>query len=199
MNKIKELEFLIDAFRSIPGVGSKNAKRYAIHILNQDFKYASTFAQRLIDAKSIIKKCNLCNNFTTNEICNFCKDNNRKKTLCIVSTYDDFERINDTGSYIGYYFILGGEVGTKNKIKFEDIDVQKIIVTINTLKIEEIIIATSFSINGEATAEYIRTKLKHLNNLSIYRIGFGIPLNANIDYIDDETIKESFSNKRRIG
>lgn len=199
MSKIKELEYLVDAFRSLPGVGIKNARRFANYIVNQDSKFVSIFAQRLIDANLLVKKCNLCNNFTTNDICEICSSTNKNHTLCIVGTYEDFERINDAKIYNGYYFILGGEVGVKNKIKFDDIDIQKIIVAINTLSINEVIIATSFSINGEATAEYIKAKLKHLNTISIYRIGFGIPLNANIDYIDNETIKESFVAKKKIG
>ncbi len=198
MSKLKELEYLIDAFRSLPGVGTKNAKRFASFVINSDDIYASTFAKRILEAKNVIKKCNICNNLTNKDICEICSNNERAKSLCVVATYEDFERINDANTYDGYYFILGTELGINSKRKNEEIDIQKLFVAINSLKINEVIIATSFSLAGEATSEYIRVKLKPLTNISIYRIGFGIPLNANIDYIDNETMKESFANKKKL-
>ena len=99
--------------------------------------------------------------------------------------------------YQGYYYILLDNEDSEKKVNLDKIDIQKIITAINTHKINEIIIATNFSLKGEIIANFIKSKLQHLD-IHIFRIGFGVPLNANIDYIDEETIKESFKNKRRL-
>lgn len=197
MKKPREFEFLLDAFKSLPGVGSKSALRYTFYLINQDKKYKEEFASRILDISNNIKKCNLCNNIANGDICTICSDNTKNKTLCIVSTFEDLERIDESHNYNGYYHIIGYENNIKN-YKLTNINIDLIKKQIVCLSIKEVIIATNFSLVGEAASQYINNNLSTLNGIDIYRLGFGIPLNASIDYIDDETIKESLINKKKL-
>ncbi len=197
MIKSKFFEYLVDAFKALPGVGQKTAKKYAYYIINEDMIFVNKFAQRLLDAKQNLKRCNICNCICEDTICNICNHQQFQKSLCVVLNDEDFEHIVNSKIYQGYYYILLDNEDSEKKVNLDKIDIQKIITAINTHKINEIIIATNFSLKGEIIANFIKSKLQHLD-INIFRIGFGVPLNANIDYIDEETIKESFKNKRRL-
>lgn len=197
MTKPKEFEFLVDALKSLPGVGTKNATRYAFFLINKDEKYKKEFIKRIIDATTNIVKCELCNNITNNKICSICDNENREHSLCIVSSIEDLDRIEQSHNFFGYYHIIDCIEDLK-KYKLTNIDINLIKHQIDLLKIDSVTIATNFSLIGEAISEYLQQKLKDIPNLNIYRIGFGIPLNANIDYIDDDTIRESLLNRKKL-
>lgn len=197
MNKPKEFVFLHDAFKSLPGVGTKSANRFIHHILNQDSVYQKEFIKRILDLTNTVKKCDYCHNLATDQYCEICRSFSRTKQLCIVSSIEDLERIEESGNYQGYYNVIGNNIDLR-KFKLNSIDLNSIQKQVNDLDITDIIIATSFSIIGEAISEYLQANLKLATKVGIYRLGFGIPLNANIDYIDDETIRESFLNKKKI-
>lgn len=197
MKKPKEFDFLVDAFKSLPGVGTKSATRYAFFLLNRDQRYKDEFIKRLVDASSAIHKCELCNNLAEAATCSICADRMRDKSLCIVASIEDLDRIEQSHNFFGYYHILDCMPDLKH-FKLTSINMDLVKKQIQTLEIKELVIATSFSLIGEAISEYIKNNLSHRSDLSIYRIGFGVPLNANIDYIDNDTIRESLLNKKRI-
>lgn len=195
----KDFEYLVDALKSLPGVGTKNAKKWAFFLLNQDLKYINDFTKRIINAKTNIKKCTQCSNFCENKVCDICSNEHRnKKTLMIVSNIEDLERIESSNVFNGLYHITGGEISIRKSVPVEHTNITTIRNRVIDNEINDVIIATSFSHDGEMTADYILRMLSDLNDVNVYRIGFGIPLNASIDYADDETIKQSLLNKRML-
>lgn len=195
--KIPELEHLIDILKSLPGVGHKNATKWAYFLLNQDAQYIDIFSNRLKNAHTKIKHCKQCYNLSTTEICNICSDPNRDQSqLCVISSIEDLQRIEDSGNYSGLYFVLNGEVNPR----FPDKSLDSFIVLYNYISrsnFKEVIIATNFTISGQLTAKKILELLETLP-IKIYRIGFGLSLNSALDYADDETIKYALINKNYL-
>lgn len=196
--KIPEMEYLIDALKSLPGLGRKTATKWAFFLLEQDEMYIDAFLKRIKNAHQKIKHCKNCFNLTTQEICDICNDQQRcLNQLCIISTVEDLQRMEDSGNYSGLYFVLNGELSVRNR----DYNLKRLTYLSNHIQnnphITEVIIATNFSMNGELTSKKILEVLEKFN-LKIYRIGFGLPLNSSIDYADDETIKYALINKSKL-
>lgn len=195
--KIPELEHLIDILKSLPGVGHKNATKWAYFLLNQDSKYIDIFLNRLKNAHTKIKHCKQCYNLSVTDTCNICSDSNRDRSqLCLVSSIEDLQRLEDSGNYSGLYFVLNGEVNPR----FPDKPLDSFIVLYNYVSksnFKEVIIATNFTIGGQITAKKLLELLETLP-VKIYRIGFGLSLNSALDYADDETIKYALINKNYL-
>lgn len=198
INKPKDLELLIDAFKSLPSVGTKNATRYAYHIVKSDNLYINEFIKRITNAKNNLKYCSLCHNITTNDICNICINENRDDVILVVDSIADLDKIEELNIHKGYYHVLHGEINSKKGITDKELFINDIIDHIKKTNIKNVLIATSFSIAGEITAEYIKNLLKNINDINIYRIGFGLPTNSSIDYSDEQTLKYALINKRKI-
>ena len=199
MSKPVEFEMLVDALKSLPGVGTKNAKKWAFFLLQQDQKYIDDFIKRIKDAKTNIIKCKYCSNFGNRDECDICSNDYRDFTkLMIVTTNEDLERIESANIYNGLYHITNGEVSLRKNVVIEHTNIKIIKERVLNGSFKEIIIATSYTHDGEVTADYIVKMLEDIKDIQIYRIGFGIPLNSSIDYADDETLKQSIANKRKI-
>ena len=196
--KINELDLLIDAIKSLPGVGTKNATKWAYFLLNQDSIYITTFLNRIKTAYENIKHCSLCYNYSKNDVCNICSNTSRNRNqLCVVSTVEDLHRLDDSNNYNGLYFVLNGECNIR-KPDYIPKGISLLHKYIeNNPNIEEVIIATNFTINGQITSSKIVDSLQ-VFNLKIYRIGFGLPLNSALDYADNETIKYALMNKNKL-
>ncbi len=198
MHTIEELEYLIDSLKSLPGVGYKTATKWAYFLINKDTRYINEFTHRIINAKNSIRYCNNCNNFSKTSICSICSNNYRNhRQICIVSYIEDLQRIEESGVYNGIYYVLHNEANPRK--------LNEIISIINKFKnkldehreIDEIIIATNFTLAGQFTANKLCENLNNFNG-RIYRIGLGLPINSALDYADNETIKYSFINKNKI-
>ncbi len=196
MKNPKEYIFLLDAFKSLPNIGTKGATKIANFFLAQDEKYRKEFITRLQEASNKLTSCTYCNSISISEVCEVCSCPTREKSICIVSNLEDQQRIEESRLFRGYYHIL--MINPNKNLNMTDFDLSKLVSQMKALNVNEIIIATSFSIYGEVIAEYIKSQLNQIEGVTIYRLGFGIPLNASIDYIDDETIKQSFVNKKKI-
>jgi recombination protein RecR len=141
--KTTGFEFLIDALKSLPGVGKKQAEKIAYFLALKDEQYIKEFTQRINDVHHKIKFCKQCNNFSTNELCEICSNQTRlQNKLCVISMIEDLEKIESTNSYIGLYYVLQGEIDVKNKTKLDQNIVKKFMDLIQTHKFEEIILAT---------------------------------------------------------
>ncbi len=200
LNKPNEFHLLIDAIESLPTIGKRNAQKIALHLVNQDWKYIDELVNRIINAKTKIKKCIICNNLTTHSICEICKDTTRDHTsLCVVSNYESLNKIEESLSHKGVYYVLHGELMSKNtNSDVIEVNLQDFINRVKEdKKLKSIIIATSFTYSGEYTSQYIIHSLMNYN-IDIYRIGFGLPLNFELNYADNKTLQESFLNKRII-
>ena len=194
----KSLQDLIDSFSMYPGIGPKTAERLAFFTIQKMKKeHVELFSKNLINAVETIKKCSICGNFTDNDVCDICKDNSRNNTLIIVESSKDvivFERINQ---YNGKYHVLNGLISPLNGIGPEEIGVNSLFDRIKNEDIREVIIATSSTIDGEMTAMYITNCLKN-SNVDVYRIGYGLPAGADIEYADDITLIRALEGKRKI-
>lgn len=190
-----EFDYLVDALKSLPGVGYKNATKWAYFLLEQDSSYVDLFINRLKNAHNKIKNCNQCNNLTTKDLCDICTSSNRDTTqVCVVNSIEDLQRIEDSNNYHGLYFVLKEEVNPKQP----DANLKCLVSLYNYISnchgVKEVIIATNFTISGQLMAKKIVDLLTPCS-IKIYRIGFGLPLNGAIDYADDETIKYALMNK----
>ncbi|MDE7433947.1 MAG: toprim domain-containing protein [Mycoplasmoidaceae bacterium] len=143
MNNI-DFDYLIDALKSLPGVGKKQAERIAHFLLKQDEKFIQEFIGRLQKAKRNIKICQICNNYCTGEICDICANDSRDKTkLCIVSSQEDLQKVENTNSYTGRYYVLSGELDVKSKTPINQLNIQKLMDLLKSNKIKQVIIATN--------------------------------------------------------
>lgn len=190
-----EFDYLVDALKSLPGVGYKNATKWAYFLLEQDSNYVDSFINRLKNAHNKIKNCNQCNNLTTKDLCDICTSSHRDTTqVCVVNSIEDLQRIEDSNNYHGLYFVLKEEVNPKQP----DANLKCLVSLYNYISdrhcVKEVIIATNFTISGQLMAKKIVDLLTPCT-IKIYRIGFGLPLNGAIDYADDETIKYALMNK----
>ncbi|WP_031488801.1 recombination mediator RecR [Ureaplasma canigenitalium] len=199
MGKNNDFELLVDALKSLPNVGGRNAKRFAFFLIKQDMKYINEFVDRIITAKEKLSYCRNCGNLATDIFCDICNDNYRdRKKLLIVSSIEDLEKIEDSNFFKGLYHVTHGELSIRKGTAIEHTNLSNIKDRVLNGNFDEIIIATSYTHDGEMTAEYITNMLKDIEHIKIYRIGFGIPLNASINYADNETLKQSLINKREI-
>lgn len=198
MNKPKDFLLLVDAFKSFPAIGQKNAIKYAYHILNCDEFFIKEFLNRINNAKKNLRYCQMCHNLCFgNELCDICSSNRREKTLCIVDSIEGLDKIEESQIFNGYYHVLHGELNPKKNISEKNLYINDLISHLKKYQIKDILIATSLSIPGEMTCEYIRNLLIN-EDVNIYRIGFGIPNNSSINYSDDQTLKFALINKRKI-
>ena len=189
---------LINCFKILPGIGEKTAERLALAILKLDDEMIDLFVTSLSDIKSKVKRCSICNNFTEEDICDICNDNRRDhSTICIVEEPKNiilFERI---GKYNGLYHVLNGLISPLEGINPEDINIDALFKRIEDGDIKEIIIAVKPSIEGETTALYI-SKMLEGKNVIVSKIAHGVPIGADIDYIDAITLELALEDRKKI-
>ena len=165
--------------------------------MNLNKEDATSFSNNIINAINNIKKCKVCGMITENDICDICNDHDRKNILMIVENVRDvmaFEKIN---YYNGKYHILNGAISPMNGIGAEDLMIEKIFERIQKEDIKEVIISTSSSLDGEMTAMYIKKYLENYN-VNVYRIGYGLPAGADIEYADDITLMRALESKKEM-
>ncbi len=197
---------LIELFREFPGIGPRQAKRFVYFILNRNPAYASDLSKLLTEVRSTVHNCDTCFRFfpnTTSTTCSVCRDTSREnKSLMIVSHDVDFENIEKTHFYNGYYFILGGTVPILEKNPEKRIRQSELVQTIeNKIKngLSEIIIALSYNPEGENTLSYLTQILKPLsekNNIKISTLGRGLSTGTELEYSDSDTIKNALKNRQ---
>lgn len=194
----ESLQKLIDSFKKFPGIGPKNAERLAFYtIMNLKKEDAMSFSNNIINSIDNIKKCSICGMITENDICDICIDEDRENKLMIVEGVKDVMSFEKTNFYKGKYHILNGVISPLNGISGDDLKLDKLFDRIQNEKIEEVVLATSSSMDGEMTAMYIK-KLLEKSNVKIYRIGYGLPVGADIEYADDITLMRAIEGKKEM-
>ncbi len=198
--KPKEFEYLIDAINSLPSIGGKVAEKIAYFLINQDEKYLCEFINRIKQAKLKIKYCEQCNNFSYEKLCPICLNNERdNKKLLIVNNINELNKIEATGVFDGIYFVLNDEINVKTKKNINEKIIKKLVLLCKKKIFNEIIIATNFTINGEATNIFIKKLLSQiLPNAIFYKLAIGLPINSALDYADDITLKAAIKNKIKV-
>jgi len=192
----KSFNDLITMFQKLPGVGEKSAQRYAFNILEMSQEDIDEIINSLNNLHKI-KKCHICGYLTDEDECLFCKDKERKdETIMVLAFPQDVAAIEKTGSYNGRYHVLNGLISSSKGIFPEDINIQGLLNRIND-NTQEIIIATSPTIDGEMTALYLDKILKDKNVL-VTRLAHGLPMGASLDYADELTLIKAMNNRRKI-
>ena len=192
------LQKLIDSFKKYPGIGPKNAERLAFFtIMNLKKEEALLFSENIINSINSIKKCSICGMITENDICDICKDCDRENKLMIVEGVKDVMSFEKTNYYKGKYHILNGVISPLNGISGEDLKIDKINERIKNENISEVIISTSSNLDGEMTAMYIK-KMLEKESVNVYRIGYGLPVGADIEYADDITLMRAIEGKKEM-
>jgi recombination protein RecR len=190
------LNALIEALRRLPGVGVKSASRMAFHLLQHDREGAQLLAQSLMQATARIRHCSLCHTFSEDEVCGTCRDPNRDATkLCVVETPADQAALERTAAYRGRYFVLMGKLSPLDGIGPRDIGLAKLFERATDGVVQEVILATNFTAEGEATAHVIGEALKQ-RGLKVTRLARGVPAGSELEYVDLGTIAHALVDRR---
>ncbi len=196
MGKEPTLDALIDALRRLPGVGQKSAQRMAFHMLQHDREGASRIAASLQSAVANVRHCERCHTFTEAPVCGTCLDPARDaRQLCVVETPADQAALERTGSYRGLYFVLMGRLSPLDGIGARDIGVQQLLERAGDGVVREVILATNFTAEGEATAHVIAEALK-ARGLQVTRLARGVPAGSELEYVDLSTIAHALVDRR---
>ena len=194
----KTITNLIECFKKLPGVGEKSAERMALSCLNLDEETIKLFKTSLENSKIKIKTCQRCGNLSEEDECPICQNTNSDKTtLCIVEESKNIVLFEKMGSFNGRYHVLGGLISPLDGINPEDININSLINRIEEEKIKEIILAVKPTIEGETTALYIKKMLED-KDVKITKIAHGIPMGADIDYIDPLTLEIALEGRSQI-
>ena len=189
---------LIESFKKLPGIGEKTAERLALSMLSMDDSIINMFSESISNLKKNIKRCEICNNLSESSLCTICEDNKRNKSIiCVVEEPKNiilFEKIN---IFDGYYHVLDGLISPIDGVNPEDINIQSLINRVRKDKINEIILALKPSIEGETTSLYI-SKILEEENVKITKIAYGIPMGADMDYVDSLTLELALENRMDV-
>lgn len=198
MNYPKTILMLIESFKKLPGIGEKTAERLALSTLNMDDDTIETFSKSLKEVKNKIKKCAKCGSYTENELCDICLSETRDhSTICVVEESKNVIQFEKVGTYNGVYHVLGGLISPLEGINPENINLNSLKKRIKEENIKEIILAIKPSIEGETTALYI-SKMLEGEQIKITKIAHGIPMGADIDYIDPLTLEIAMEDRTTI-
>ncbi len=194
----RQLEILIKELTKLPGVGEKSAQRLAFHILDKDEDQVNALATAMQNAKRQLKHCSICGNLTDQDPCAICSDPGRRKDqICVVETPRDLMAMERIREYKGTYHVLYGVISPMDGIGPEDINLKSLIKRLQGQDVEEVIIATNPTIQGEATAMYI-SKLLNPAGIKVSRIAHGIPVGSDLEFADEVTLLKSFEGRRTI-
>lgn len=192
------LENLIDKFASLPGIGRKSAQRLAFYVLGLPEGEARDFAAAIVDAKSSVHCCKVCQNLTEGELCSICASEQRDKgTICVVSEPRDVLSIERGHEYNGTYHVLHGALSPMSHVGPDDIKIKELLVRAAEDDVEEVIMATNPDTEGEATAMYISRLLKPFN-IKVTRLAYGIPVGSNLEFADDATLNRALEGRTEM-
>ncbi len=190
------LEALVQALKRLPGVGQRSASRMAFHLLQHDREGAQMLSHALHHAVNAVMHCARCHTLTEFEICGTCQDSSRDQTrLCVVETPSDQSAMERTQAYKGMYFVLMGKLNPIEGIGPKDIGMQKLIERVNDGLVQEVILATNFTAEGEATAHVLSDVFKR-KGLTVTRLARGVPVGSELEYVDLGTIAHALVDRR---
>ena len=193
------MKSLIEEFSKMPGIGPKSAQRLAFHILKSSKTDAEALSKAILKVKDSVKFCNICNNLSDENLCEICKSPSRSKSLlCVVEEPNDIATIERSGTFNGVYHVLLGSLSPLDGIGPSDLKIKELLERVKKDKFKEIIIATDFNTEGEATALYLLKVLKD-SGAKLTRVAYGIPVGGDLAYADQATIIKAFEGRRPLG
>ncbi len=192
------LERLIEQFAKLPGIGRKGATRLAYQVLSMDREEAMEFAHAIEDAHTKIHRCKVCQNFTEQEICPICSSASRDHSvICVVENPRDVTAFERTREFRGVYHVLHGLISPMDGIGAEQLCIKELLLRIRNGGVNEIIMATNPTVEGEATAMYIAKLVKPLG-VKATRLAYGLPVGSNLEYADEVTLGRSLANRGEL-
>ncbi len=192
------LEKLINCFKKLPGIGEKNAERMALSVMNFKDEDADNFAEALKNVKKNLHKCSICGHLTENEICSICSDDARNHNIiCVIEDYKSVFSFEKVGNYHGVYHVLNGLISPADNIGPDNINLSSLVNRVEKLDNPELILALKSTVEGETTTLYIK-KIFENKNVMISRLSYGIPMGAEIDYLDIITLDKALEDRKKI-
>lgn len=192
------LSDLINYFRKLPGIGEKSAERMALSLLELSNEDVENFAASMVDSKNNLHPCDVCGHITDKDVCDICSNERRNKSvICILEDYKSVFAFEKAGNYNGVYHVLNGLISPIDDINPEDINISSLIDRVEKLENPELIIALKSTIEGETTTLYLK-KIFENKNVEISRLSYGIPMGAEIDYLDEITLDRALSDRKKI-
>lgn len=197
-NTALPLVLLAEQFARLPGIGMKSAQRLAYHVMSMTKDEAQAFADAIIHAHSTVKCCTQCQNLTEGELCPICSDDLRdQSTICVVETPKDISAFERTNEYKGVYHVLHGLISPLDGITPDKIRIKELLSRIGKGSVNEVIMATNPTVEGEATAMYLSKLLKPLG-VKVTRLAFGLPIGGTLEYADEVTLFKALENRSEI-
>ena len=198
MSYPKDLEKLINYYQKLPGIGEKSAERLAIATLEFSEDEANEFSDAIKLAKKNLTRCAICGHLTDKEICDICSDDSRNKNIiCVIEDYRSIFSFEKTGTFNGTYHVLNGLISPMDDIGPEDINLSSLVSRVEKLEKPELILALKPTVEGEATTLYIKKILEN-KDVTISRLSYGIPIGAEIDYLDNVTLEKALEDRKKI-
>jgi recombination protein RecR len=189
---------LIDALKRLPGIGQKSAQRIAFHVLRAGREDAEHLAQALLDVKDKLGLCRLCNNISDSDLCLYCRDASRdSKVVCVVEEPTNIVGIETTRQYEGRYHVLHGALSPLRGVGPESLKIKGLVERIGQGEIQEVIVATNPTVEGEATAVYLARLLKPLG-VKVTRIAMGVPVGSDLEFADEVTMSKAMEGRREM-
>jgi len=189
---------LIQEFKRLPGIGQKSAQRLSFHVLRGSQEDAERLAEALLDVKSKLGLCRLCNNISDSELCAFCADPHRDRSvICVVEEPHNIVSVETTRQFSGRYHVLHGAISPLRGVGPDQLKIKNLLERLESGEVTELILATNPNVEGEATAAYLARLLKPLG-LKVTRIAMGVPVGSDLDFADEVTMTKSLENRREL-
>lgn len=200
MSNAKAIEALQNALKCLPSVGPKTAQRMAFHLLERDRAGAEAISEALQTALNTISHCNLCNTLSELSICEICQSDKRNKhILCIVETPADLSAIEQVAAFEGLYFVLMGALSPLDGIGPEKLSIKRLIKRLSDSALQEVVIATNLTAEGETTADYLYALLQdQFPHLTVSRLARGVPVGGELEYMDQATVAQALRDRQKI-
>ncbi len=193
---IDALERLIQALKTLPGVGPKSAQRLCFHLLQNERHKAKELGESLLDALNNVRHCQKCNNFTSENLCVLCRASGRDESkLCVVETPVDLNRVEQSLAFDGFYYVLMGRLSPLDGLSVRDLNAEHFMERALDGKVKEIILAMNFTNEGELTAHYLQSLCKE-KGLSVTRIARGVPVGGELEFVDSGTLAQAIRDRR---
>jgi len=198
LQQAQPISRLIQELTRLPGIGEKTASRLALHILRSSRESAESLSRAILEVKEKIRLCSRCFNLTDQDLCRICQDAKRnQEVVCVVSGPEDLMALERSGGYQGLYHVLHGVLSPLEGIGPQDLRLEELLSRLRGGKIQEVILATNPSVEGEATAQYLSQVIKPLG-VRVTRIARGVPMGGDLQYIDQVTLAKSLENRGPI-
>jgi recombination protein RecR len=198
MKELSSISSLINSFSKLPGVGIKSAERMAYAVLRMREEDVAEFAKALGDAVTKVHKCPICGLYTEQDQCDVCADPLRDHSLiCVVSEAKDALSIEKMNKYHGVYHVLGGVISASKGIGAENLAIDSLLQRVTNNHVQEVILATNPTLDGETTALFV-AKLLEGKNITVTRLGYGLPMGSSLDYADSLTLSKAFEGRKKI-